>query len=96
MKEYNKSLYTPCDCSSHMLQTERYYINKEDNGFNISAWHYGHNGNIRRWKERIRWCWRILKTGNPWADSIVLTDDRASELSNFIKTELNKKHNEKK
>lgn len=94
-REYNKSLYTPCDCSSHILQTERYYFDTHDNGFNFSVWHYGHNGNVRGWKERFRWCWRILRTGNPWADSIIATDKRALEIAEFIQSELKKTHNEK-
>ena len=75
---------------SHMLQTERYYFDKDDKGFEFSIWFYGHNGNIRGWKERFRWCWRILRTGNPWADSIIATDERALELANFILSELKK------
>lgn len=91
-KEYINSLYTKCDCSSHMLEVERYYVDEHDRGFNISVWHYGHNGNIRKWKERFRWCWRILRMGNPWADSIIATDERALELANFIKNEIDKPH----
>ena len=97
-EEYNKSFYTQCDCSSHLLQVERYYFEEYDKGFNFSVWHYGHAGNIRKWKERFRWCWRILRTGNPWADSIIATDERALKLANFIMSELNKTHtkNEKR
>ena len=73
-----------------MLQTERYYFDEHDKGFDFSIWVYGHNGNIKRWKERFRWCWRILRTGNPWADSIIATDERALELANFILSELKK------
>ena len=62
-EEYNNSLYTKCDCLSHMLQTERYYFDEHDKGFNFSIWNYGHTGNIKGWKERFRWCWHILRTG---------------------------------
>ena len=89
-KEFTSSIFTKCECSSHMLQTERYYFDKDDKGFDFSIWVYGHNGNIKRWKERFRWCWRILRTGNPWADSIIATDERALELANFILSELKK------
>ena len=87
--DWSHSLFIMCDCSSHMFQIERYYEDKRDNGFNLAIWHYGHNGNIRRWKERLRWCWRILKTGNPWADSIIITNEKAKEISNFILNEVN-------
>ena len=90
--EYTNSLYTKCDCSSHLLQTERYYFDKDDKGFYFSIWNHGYTGNIKHWKERFRWCWRILRTGNPWADSIIATDERALELANFILSELKKTH----
>ena len=92
MKEYNNSHYTPCDCSCHLLQAERYYFDTTDKGFNFAVWHHNRNGIIRKWKERFRWCWHILRTGNPWADSIIATDKRALELANFILSELKKTH----
>ena len=95
IEEYTNTHFAKCECTSHLLQAERYIYSNTDKGFNFSVWHYGHDGNIRRWKERFRWCWRILRTGNPWADSIIATDKCALELANFITSEL-KKTNEKR
>ena len=67
-----------------MLECEKFDEGDDDTGFLLSNWHYGHNGNLRNWKERLRWSWRILTTGNPWTDSIVLTDSSAKKLSKFI------------
>lgn len=90
MQNTSESLFIKCDCSGHMLEVERYDEGDLDVGFNISCWHYGHDGNIRRWKDRLRWCWRILITGNPWADSITLNDKRALEICKFIHSRANK------
>ena len=83
-----ESHFTKCDCHSHVLEIERYEYDKFDKGFNITCWHYGHDGNIRGFKERLRWCWHILKTGKPWADSIIVTDEKAKEIANFITSKL--------
>ena len=96
---HTKSHFTLCDCSSHMLQTERYkYDDENDEGFNFAIWHYGNDGNIRGWKQRFRWCWRILTTGNPWADSIVATNKDARKIAEFILQNLPKEepHEENK
>ena len=82
-----KSLYIKCDCSTHMLQAERYYEDKVDKGFNFAIWYYGIRGTLTL-KERLRWCWKLLTTGNIWADSVIITDEKALELADFIKTEL--------
>lgn len=81
----NNSHFVKCDCSSHILECERYDEDKFNQGFNFAFWNYGQDGNERRkWKERFRWCWRILRTGNPWADSIIATNKNARGLAEFI------------
>lgn len=81
----NNSHFVKCDCSSHILECERYCDSDKEQGFNFAVWNYGHDGNERKkWKERFRWCWRILNTGNPWADSIIATNKDARGLANFI------------
>ena len=85
--KYYKSIYVKCDCSYHMLQVERYYEDKNDKGFNFAIWEHG-RGNILSFREKIRWCWNILKTGNPWADSIMVSDETTVEICKFIQSEL--------
>ena len=94
---FNKSHFTKCECSSHLLEVERYFYEDVgetettvDDGFNFVCWNYGHDGNIKGWKERFRWCWRILKTGNPWADSIIASNKNAREIAEFILKNLPK------
>jgi hypothetical protein len=82
-------LFTKCECSSHILEVRRYdYCDEGDKGFYFTHWNYGRVNHPMGWKERIRWCWRILHTGDPWADSIVVSDENAIKISEYIKTNL--------
>jgi hypothetical protein len=89
------TVFIKCDCTSHALECQKYKYDEHGNeGFYLSFWHYGQDTNARKsWKERFRWCWRILKTGNPWADSIIATNKSARELAEFILQNLPKEDN---
>ena len=74
--------FITCECSTHALQVE--YV-KEDQNYNLCIWQYGHYGSVpMSWKERLRWCWRVLKTGNPWADSIILSKEKRDKLVQLL------------
>jgi hypothetical protein len=81
-----KSLFLKCMCSTHLLEVEYFNYNSpvKETGFNITIWNMNYNNTITSWKEKLKWCWNIIKTGNPWADSVVLTEERACELAAFI------------
>lgn len=86
------SHYEKCECSGHMLEVEHYVwewkmqdgSTKNEDGFNFACWEMGHRGGSMRWKERIRWCWQLLTKGTLWADSIMITNEGARRVSEFI------------
>ena len=90
MSDYSKSIYFKCSCGSETLQIERnrYDATECHRDFSFCLWYYSIYGTLSFY-ERLRWCFRILKTGNPWADTVILTDNDAKNLAEFIKTELN-------
>lgn len=74
-----------CLCGTHSLQIEYDDEGYSSNGeFNVAIWKYGRGSEKLTLKEKIRWMWRILRTGNPWADSVVLTKKDANKLSEFL------------
>ena len=76
---------TKCDCGGHQLECEIFDWKDGEAGVNFSIWERGRDGKqIRGWKEKFRWCWRILKTGMPWADDIIVTNNEARGLAKFI------------
>lgn len=79
-----------CVCGSHGLEIVHY---KEKWGnpqqfhedFYFNCWELGRNNdNIMGYKERLRWCWNIIKTGNPFADSISLSKEQVKDIINFL------------
>ena len=60
--------------------------------FEFSIWSYGRHSSKLSWRERLRWCWNILRNGNLWADEVILSEKSVKKLSDFTLTEINK-HN---
>lgn len=88
----DESLFIKCQCSSHCLEIERYCYDKNDDGFYITIWDcFIHNKKLT-WKERIKWVWKIISTGNLWADSIIINNKQAEEIVKHIKKHLLKRN----
>jgi hypothetical protein len=80
-----KSHFLKCECGCQVMEIERYDYKDGDQGFNFTIWNRGRDGKrIVGWKEKFRWCWRIIKTGNPWADDIIATNQNARGVAEFI------------
>jgi hypothetical protein len=73
-------------CSTHLFEIER----SDDNEFNLTFWHYSRQDTILGWRERLRWIWRIFRTGNPWSDGIIISDEQAKTIVNYINKHLPK------
>jgi len=92
----NNSKFIKCDCYGHLLEIcrEKEIIDGKvsHKNFNLSMWEWGTGNRPLSFRERIRWCWNILRTGSPWADHIILSDDKAKKLAQFILTEVKKQN----
>lgn len=79
------SHFVKCSCSSEMLEIRIYDYGDGDSGVEFASWSRGRDGNkICGIREKLRWCWNILKTGSPWADDIIATNKDARGLAEFI------------
>lgn len=90
-KENNNTSFIKCQCHAHALEIERFYYDEVDQGFNLSIWKLGSFNGKLRWRERLRWIWNILKTGNLWADQVIISNDQARDLASFMMSNLPKK-----
>jgi hypothetical protein len=70
-----------CDCHSHGLVVERFDDEEE---VYIALFERGLDGRKLSFIERIKWCWQILRYGNPWNDLIVLNKEKQKELAEFL------------
>ena len=92
IKWVDKSKFVRCDCFGHALEVRRDMEIVDGKithkNFEICIWErYGESNRKMSWRERIRWCWQVLRTGRPWADQVTISDDKAKKLAEFILTE---------
>lgn len=82
--EYMKdqdSTFLICDCFSHGLLIERF---KDEDEVSISMFERGLEGRILTWKERLIWCWQIIRHGRPWSDFVILNTENQKKLKEFL------------
>ena len=90
-----KSIFKKCHCCCSVLEVESDtwdWCDKTEPPvelpfINVSLWQDGYSRPMG-WRERLRWCARVLRTGNPWADHTMLTAADAREVANFILEEI--------
>jgi hypothetical protein len=75
----NKTL--PCACHSEELHLE---WDDEFNQLNISIWEPYGTHRFSFW-HRLRHCWKILKTGIPYGDQVLLDKKSINSMINFLK-----------
>lgn len=89
-----KSLFLKCDCSTHTFECERvveyWGDGQPEETFNLTFWSCGRNDQTLSWRERWRWIWNILRTGSPWSDGIIIDNEQAKEIVNYINKHLPK------
>ena len=86
MKE-PQSLMVKCECHGHALEVTHCPNTDGTNEYWFTVWKRGYDGRLC-WRERIRWCWNILRTGRPWGDEIILTPGCANQICEFINQHL--------
>ena len=75
----NNSKFYKCTCHTHALEVDTSF-RKDEGEVWFSIWERGRATDKLSWKERIRWCLHIIKTGNPWGDSVSLNEEQIKEL----------------
>lgn len=82
------SFFVKCDCCCSMLE---FRLDDDDDGqFEVSLWNSPGLTRPMPEEERVRWCKRIMETGDPWADHTILTKKNAKKLAEFILKEIQK------
>jgi hypothetical protein len=70
-----------CDCCMEGLVFE---YDSEYKEVSLALWQYGGYSEKLDWKNRIRWCWNILRKGLPWVDQIMMKPKEARQLAQSI------------
>ena len=76
-----------CDCHTEALQIAHFTDPDgkiEDDMIYVALWHAGTTGKHITWKHRLKLIWRILKTGEPYTDQLILNTKTATELRDHL------------
>lgn len=69
-----------CECGHAIVEVDK-WAEELPPKVHLAFYELGLNKNNNQgWKERLRHAWHIIKTGRPFADSIILSDTDAKSL----------------
>lgn len=81
-ESYKTSDMFPCSCGTEILAVDKF---KDEHETYLSLWYRG-DGRSRSlsWRDRFRYCWRILTQGSPYGDQLVLDPPTTARLAAFL------------
>jgi len=84
--------FIECDC-----HTEGIMVSYDDTdpypNINLAIFKHGRfDNNELSLKEKLRYCWHLLRTGHPFGDEIMLRQETAKELGTALLQFANKKY----
>lgn len=88
----NNELYLKCECQCGIFHINR-IIDKIDNHhdyeqYELSIFKRTPEHLKVSWKNRFRWIWKILTTGEVWTDYILLNRENAVKLDQYLNSHL--------
>lgn len=76
----NKEQFFKCSCSSEILRVSH---DEELDIAEFSIWEM-QNSHKAGWRQRLRWCWRILVKGSPYGDQVILDKEGVANLVHYL------------
>lgn len=80
MESERKQKFIQCNCFSEGILITK----EEDNQVWFAIFSYGQHISKPSFIQRLKYCWFHLKTGKIYEDEIILSDDNAKELGEFL------------
>lgn len=72
-------IFLDCDCGSEVMQVEK---DPAFNEFFVSI--YTRHPQMTLWN-KFRHIWQVLRTGEPFADQIIINEEEAQRLAEFLR-----------
>lgn len=85
-----EELYISCDCDCGILKISKDIYRTYD----VSIFKRDPHSIQCSLKERLRWCWQILWNKEVWNDYMIISEENAINISNFIKECVDKDNKE--
>ena len=76
-----KSIILKCDCHAEAMEIT---YEPEFKQFWFAYWGYGFTNKKLSFFRRIKWAFKLLITGTLYTDFVILDDDKAKQLADFI------------
>ncbi len=97
MEDY---IFIPCECGDEAIQIQTdttECVDKDNNkvsllDFYFAIFYFGKQKHALRLKDKLRYCWRIFSKGSPYGDQIILNEQEATKLVNFIQNKIGQKN----
>ena len=70
-----------CDCFTHGFSVN---ADAELGVVFLASWTQGRAGQDLAWADRIRWAWKVVSTGQPYDDELVLSPESAERLAQAL------------
>jgi len=77
-------LFLKCECTCHILELQRFEYEEKEQGFYVAMWTPQDWSSRMGWRERLRWCWHLLTKGRLLADNIILTNEQARSMAEYV------------
>lgn len=85
-EEISDSIFIKCDCHAEAIEIQHW---SDENVFYVSFWDYGRSKiSWLPWKKRLGLIWRILRGKDLYADMVILDQEKAKEVVDFINKKL--------
>lgn len=80
-KKDNQSIIVECDCKSHLVSAE---IDEENGYIYLAMFTYGNGHSKPNFWERLKRALTVLRTGELYADNVVMRPSEGVELARFL------------
>lgn len=74
-----KEKFISCDCHSEFIRVS---FDEEFKHFDLSIW--TQTSSKPTWKNKLRWIWRIITQDSPYGDQVILSENKAKELAEYL------------
>ena len=86
------SRWIECDCHSEGIMISHDDTDPYPN-INLAMFSHGkYDNNALSFKEKLRYCWNLFRTGKPFLDEVMLGQRTARELANHLLEFANKNY----
>ncbi len=81
MKKNPNSKFIKCECEGEGMGID---FDPECGLYCFSYWYRGLSNRPLSWRERIRYCWRVLTKGKAFEDEVILSQASVNELIDHL------------